>query len=182
MVYELMVSDVRDLVRPIAVLIIDDHFGIGSCQTRQHRFLAVVLWSGRCFLHRRGVRCGPSVCLLKFPSNLIWLTRPPSQASVYQGNQSLDSILHYPMYNALVDAFTIPGALNMSAMTDMIAREYTQHVRSSEPEAVARAVAYLVTTPCKVTNGQTVLAKGKELFKIEASYHEWSSPIFSNYM
>lgn len=45
-----------------------------------------------------------------------------SQAAVYQGKDSLDSILHYPMYNALVDAFTIPGPLNMSAMTDMIAQ------------------------------------------------------------
>lgn len=71
-------------------------------------------------------------------------------------------------------------SLTWTAMTDMIAREYTQHVRSSEPEDVARAVAYLVTTPCKVTNGQTVLANGKELFEIEASYQGWSSPIFSN--
>ena len=45
-----------------------------------------------------------------------------SQAAIYQGNDSLDSILHYPMYNALTSAFTIPGPQNMSAMTDMIAQ------------------------------------------------------------
>ncbi|THH04818.1 hypothetical protein EW145_g5247, partial [Phellinidium pouzarii] len=46
----------------------------------------------------------------------------PSQAAQYQGKDSLDSILHYPMYNALISAFSIPGPLNMSAMTDMIAQ------------------------------------------------------------
>ena len=34
----------------------------------------------------------------------------------------MDSILHYPMYNALLSAFVIPGAQNMSAMTDMISQ------------------------------------------------------------
>ncbi|THG98907.1 hypothetical protein EW026_g3356 [Hermanssonia centrifuga] len=43
-------------------------------------------------------------------------------ASQYQGPQALDSILQYPMYGALVDAFAIPGPQNMSAMTDMIAQ------------------------------------------------------------
>ncbi|KAH8108459.1 alpha-amylase [Phellopilus nigrolimitatus] len=43
-----------------------------------------------------------------------------SQAAPYQGKNSLDSILHYPMYNALTSAFTIPGPQNMSAVTDMI--------------------------------------------------------------
>ncbi|KAI5124072.1 hypothetical protein M0805_003899 [Coniferiporia weirii] len=45
-----------------------------------------------------------------------------SQAAIYQGKDSLDSILHYPMYNALVSGFTIPGAQNISAVTDMIAQ------------------------------------------------------------
>ncbi|KAI0698482.1 alpha-amylase [Cytidiella melzeri] len=43
-------------------------------------------------------------------------------AASYQGPQALDAILHYPMYNALVDAFAIPGAQNMSALVDMIAQ------------------------------------------------------------
>ena len=43
-----------------------------------------------------------------------------SQALQWQGKQSLDAILNYPMYNALVDAFTIPGSQNMSAVTTMI--------------------------------------------------------------
>ncbi|OBZ75401.1 Alpha-amylase 1 [Grifola frondosa] len=46
----------------------------------------------------------------------------PSQAAEYQGPQALDSILNYPMYNALVDAFSIPGPQNMSALTDMISQ------------------------------------------------------------
>ncbi|EJD02103.1 alpha-amylase [Fomitiporia mediterranea MF3/22] len=46
----------------------------------------------------------------------------PAQASQYQGPTALDSILHYPMYNALTAAFTIPGTQNMSAMPDMISR------------------------------------------------------------
>lgn len=71
-------------------------------------------------------------------------------------------------------------SLTWTGMTDIIAREYTTHVRSSEPGDVARAVAHLVIAPHETANGQTVLAKGKELFEIEASYHEWSPPIFSN--
>lgn len=41
-------------------------------------------------------------------------------ASTWQG--PLDAILQYPMYNALVEAFAIPGPQNMSAMSDMIAQ------------------------------------------------------------
>lgn len=39
-------------------------------------------------------------------------------AATWQG--PLDSILHYPMYNALVEAFAIPGHQNMTAVTDTI--------------------------------------------------------------
>ena len=46
----------------------------------------------------------------------------PHDASQYQGDQAMDSILHYPIYQALVDAFALPGAQNMSAMTDMISQ------------------------------------------------------------
>ena len=45
-----------------------------------------------------------------------------SQASQYQGPQALDSILHYPMYGALTNAFTIPGPQNMSAVVDMVSQ------------------------------------------------------------
>lgn len=41
---------------------------------------------------------------------------------MFQGPNALDSVLNYPMYGALVDAFTIPGKQNMSALTDMIAQ------------------------------------------------------------
>lgn len=41
---------------------------------------------------------------------------------MFQGPNALDSVLNYPMYTALANAFTIPGQQNMSAMTDMIAQ------------------------------------------------------------
>ncbi|KZT03563.1 glycoside hydrolase family 13 protein [Laetiporus sulphureus 93-53] len=43
-----------------------------------------------------------------------------AQAAQWQGTDALDSILNYPMYGALVDAFGIPGSLNTSALTDMV--------------------------------------------------------------
>jgi hypothetical protein len=46
-----------------------------------------------------------------------------SDAALYQGPNALDSILNYPMYTALLNAFTIPGQQNTSAVTDMIAQE-----------------------------------------------------------
>jgi alpha-amylase len=42
------------------------------------------------------------------------------QAAAYQGPQALDSILNYPMYNALVQAFQIPGPNNVSAIADVM--------------------------------------------------------------
>ncbi len=44
------------------------------------------------------------------------------QALQWQGSQALDAILNYPLYNALVSAFTIPGPQNMSALTDMVSQ------------------------------------------------------------
>ncbi|RDX42676.1 alpha-amylase [Lentinus brumalis] len=44
----------------------------------------------------------------------------PAQALQYQGPKALDAILNYPLYNALVEAFAIPGPQNMSALADMI--------------------------------------------------------------
>ena len=43
-------------------------------------------------------------------------------ASRYQGSDALDSVLHYPMYSALVEAFAIPGKQNMSAVVSMISQ------------------------------------------------------------
>ncbi|TFK42785.1 glycoside hydrolase family 13 protein [Crucibulum laeve] len=40
--------------------------------------------------------------------------------SMYQGPQSLDSVLNYPLYTALVSAFQIPGPGNMTALADVI--------------------------------------------------------------
>lgn len=45
-----------------------------------------------------------------------------TQAAQYQGPNALDSILNYPMYGVLVDAFAIPGARNVSAVADTIAQ------------------------------------------------------------
>lgn len=39
---------------------------------------------------------------------------------MYQGPDALNSVLHYPMYGALVDTFAIPGQQNMSSLADMI--------------------------------------------------------------
>ena len=39
-----------------------------------------------------------------------------SLASQYQGPGTLDSILNYPVYNALVDAFRIPGDANTTGL------------------------------------------------------------------
>lgn len=46
-----------------------------------------------------------------------------NDAALYQGSNALDSILNYPMYSALLDAFTLPGPQNMSAVADMIGQE-----------------------------------------------------------
>jgi alpha-amylase len=43
----------------------------------------------------------------------------PSVAQ-YQGPQALDAVLQYPMYNALVQAFSIPGPANMTGLVTMI--------------------------------------------------------------
>ncbi|KAJ7349293.1 glycoside hydrolase family 13 protein [Mycena albidolilacea] len=39
-------------------------------------------------------------------------------ATDFQGSDALDSVLNYPLYYALVAAFTLPGAQNMSALID----------------------------------------------------------------
>lgn len=43
-----------------------------------------------------------------------------SQAASYQADNELDSILNYPMYGALVEAFAIPGNLNTSAVSSLM--------------------------------------------------------------
>lgn len=66
--------------------------------------------------------------------DLATLSPSNSQALQWQGEQALDAILNYPMYNALVQAFTIPGPQNMSAVTDMIAQiKQKSSVRRSIP-------------------------------------------------
>ncbi|KAF8163067.1 glycoside hydrolase family 13 protein [Crassisporium funariophilum] len=39
--------------------------------------------------------------------------------AMYQGPQALDSVLNFPMYNALVSAFAIPGPQNMTAIAEV---------------------------------------------------------------
>jgi alpha-amylase len=41
-------------------------------------------------------------------------------AAQFQGPQALDAILNYPLYNALLETFTIPGPRNTSALVDVI--------------------------------------------------------------
>ncbi|KAH9951493.1 alpha-amylase [Amylocystis lapponica] len=43
----------------------------------------------------------------------------------FQGSDALDSVLNYPMYDSLVAAFAIPGALNTSAVADTMAQSKT---------------------------------------------------------
>ncbi|KAI0798094.1 alpha-amylase [Abortiporus biennis] len=43
-----------------------------------------------------------------------------NEAASYQAPNELDSILNYPMYTALTQAFWIPGALNSSAITNTL--------------------------------------------------------------
>jgi alpha-amylase len=43
---------------------------------------------------------------------------PPRNVADFQGSDALDSVLNYPLYYALVAAFTLPGAQNMSALVD----------------------------------------------------------------
>lgn len=45
---------------------------------------------------------------------------PPSPVAQYQGPQGLDSVLNYPMYTALVEAFGIPGPGNITAVSTVI--------------------------------------------------------------
>jgi len=48
----------------------------------------------------------------------------PSVAE-WQGPEAMDSVLNYPTYTALVDAFTIPGPGNISALVDTISQSKT---------------------------------------------------------
>jgi alpha-amylase len=55
-----------------------------------------------------------------------------SAAAPYQGPTGLDSILHYPMYYALTEAFVIPGPQNMSAVVDMMNQSKQKFMVSHE--------------------------------------------------
>lgn len=45
--------------------------------------------------------------------------------AMYQGPQALDSVLNFPLYSALVEAFSIPGPQNISALTDVLTQSKT---------------------------------------------------------
>ncbi|KJA27291.1 glycoside hydrolase family 13 protein [Hypholoma sublateritium FD-334 SS-4] len=47
--------------------------------------------------------------------------------AMYQGPQGLDSVLNYPIYNALVSAFTIPGPLNVSNLVQVFQDSQAQY-------------------------------------------------------
>ncbi len=46
---------------------------------------------------------------------------------MYQGPQGLDSVLNYPIYDALVSAFTIPGTLNISSLVQVFQDSQAQY-------------------------------------------------------
>lgn len=45
---------------------------------------------------------------------------------MYQGHGALDSVLNFPLYSALVSAFSIPGPQNISALTDVFDQSKTK--------------------------------------------------------
>jgi hypothetical protein len=45
---------------------------------------------------------------------------------MYQGPGALDSVLNFPLYSALVSAFSIPGPQNISALTDVFGQSKTK--------------------------------------------------------
>jgi alpha-amylase len=48
-----------------------------------------------------------------------------TEAASYQG--PLDSVLNYPMYDALVQAFALPGPQNMSALVQIMDQSKQQY-------------------------------------------------------
>ncbi|KAF7311634.1 Not1-domain-containing protein [Mycena kentingensis (nom. inval.)] len=45
-----------------------------------------------------------------------------SEVAAFQGSDALDSVLNYPLFNALGSAFQLPGPQNMSALVDVMAQ------------------------------------------------------------
>jgi hypothetical protein len=58
--------------------------------------------------------------VIPFQTTNAFIYALTSNVAPWQG--PLDAVLQYPMYNALVEAFTIPGPLNMSALGSMVAQ------------------------------------------------------------
>lgn len=50
---------------------------------------------------------------------------------MYQGPQALDSVLNFPLYSALVNAFTIPGPANVSGLAAVFEQSKTKFKVSS---------------------------------------------------
>lgn len=49
-----------------------------------------------------------------------------SPIAMYQGPGALDSVLNFPLYSALVSAFSIPGPQNISALADVFEQSKTK--------------------------------------------------------
>ena len=64
-------------------------------------------------------------------------------------------------------------------MTDIVASERLQGIKTSEPKDVAQAVAWLISHPQEEVNGKTVMVKGQELREVENSYRGWMYPLFA---
>lgn len=74
-------------------------------------------WPGFC--QAAGVFCMGEVFESEVNSAAVWQTPLPNgTGGPGSGDPSkgLDSILHFPLYKALLDSFTIPGKLNMSIL------------------------------------------------------------------
>jgi len=50
-----------------------------------------------------------------------------NEAASYQGSGALDSVLNYPLYDALVNAFGLPGPQNMTGLVQVMSQSKRQY-------------------------------------------------------
>lgn len=63
-----------------------------------------------------------------------------SPIAEWQGTDALDSVLNYPMYTALRDAYTLPGPANVSELASVFEQSKTKFaVRGFVSEIVIKA-------------------------------------------
>ncbi|KAI9569521.1 glycoside hydrolase family 13 protein [Boletus coccyginus] len=98
-----VISALQDWIRSLV-----REYAIDGLRIDAAKHVNVDFWPGFCAA--AGVFCIGEV----FDKNV-------EAVAMFQGPNALDSVLNYPMYNALVNAFAIPGQQNTSALADTIA-------------------------------------------------------------